>query len=116
MVKDYAARFRERLNADLRQLLEGIAQAQAAAGTVALDQSSVGRVSRMDAMQQQAMAIGLQERLAVQKRKLEAALERIESGSYGMCCQCQAEMDAERLEADPAAVFCAACATERERP
>jgi DnaK suppressor protein len=113
--KDYAARFHGRLSSELRQLVEGIAQAGAAAGTVELDQSSMGRVSRMNAMQQQAMAKSLRARLELQKRKLVAALGRIESGSYGLCCQCQADMEAERLEADPAAVFCAACAAEREK-
>lgn len=113
-MKPDAGRFHDRLVAELQQLAEAIAQAGSAAGTVELDQSSVGRVSRMDAMQQQAMARGLQERLAVRKRKIEAALARIASGTYGRCCQCQAEMEAQRMEADPAAVFCPACATERE--
>jgi len=115
VLKDYAARFHGRLSSELRQLVEGIAQAGTAVGIVELDQSSVGRVSRMDAMQQQAMARGLQARLELQKRRLEAALDRIESGSYGSCCQCQTAMEAERLEADPAAVFCAACAADREK-
>lgn len=110
-----ATRFHDRLNLELQRLVEAIAQAQAAAATVELDQSSVGRVSRMDAMQQQAMAKGLQERLVMGKRKLEAALARMESGTYGRCCQCQIEMEAERLDADPAAVFCTGCAAQREQ-
>ncbi|MBE0622724.1 MAG: molecular chaperone DnaK [Burkholderiales bacterium] len=109
-----ATQFHNRLSTELQQLVEAIAQSGASAGTVKLDQSSVGRVSRMDAMQQQAMARGLQERLAMRKRKMEAALVRIESGTYGRCCECQTEMEAERIDADPAAVFCAACAAERE--
>lgn len=115
-MKPDSSEFRRRLSAQLQQLAEAIEQAQASAGTVKLDQSSVGRVSRMDAMQQQAMARGLQERLVTRKRKLEAALVRLESGSYGRCCQCQTAMEPQRLEADPAAVFCAACATQRETP
>ncbi|MBE0615366.1 MAG: molecular chaperone DnaK [Burkholderiales bacterium] len=113
-VKSDATKFHHRLSTELQQLVEAIAQAEASAGTVRLDQSSVGRVSRMDAMQQQAMARGLQERLATRKRKTEAALARIESGTYGRCCECQTELKAERIDADPAAVFCAACAAERE--
>jgi DnaK suppressor protein len=107
--------FRHRLQGDLVQLRESIAQANEAASTVTLDQSSVGRLSRMDAMQQQAMARGMQERLATRQRKLEAALARIDAGTFGRCCQCDAEIDPERLEGDPAAVFCVDCMTELGR-
>lgn len=104
-----------RLDADLLAVEQAIAQADAAAGAVMLDQSSVGRLSRMDAMQQQAMAAGMRDRLASQKLKLQSALNRIAADTYGLCCQCGAEIDAERLDSDLAAVFCAACSTERER-
>jgi len=68
----------------------------------------------MDAMQQQAMAKGMQERLITRKRKLEAALARIDAGRYGLCCQCGNVIETERLDADPAAIFCPDCAAERE--
>jgi DnaK suppressor protein len=113
-VTDGLERYRARLQAELHQLQAAGEQSEAAAATVMLDQSSVGRLSRMDAMQQQAMAQGLRERLALRKRKLEAALARLESGRYGLCCQCGAALEAERLDADPSAVFCADCAAERE--
>lgn len=105
---------RVRLLDELRRLQEAGVQADASAATVMLDQSSVGRLSRMDAMQQQAMAQGMRERLALRKRKLEAALARLDTGRYGLCCECGATLETERLNADPAAVFCADCATERE--
>lgn len=107
-------RYRARLQAELHQLQAAVEQADAAAATVMLDQSSVGRLSRMDAMQQQAMAQGMRERFALRKRKLEAALARLETGRYGLCCQCCAAIDPARLDADPAAVFCASCTEERE--
>ncbi len=105
--------FRERLLDEIAQQTEAIAQAGHAAGTVELDQSSVGRLSRMDAMQQQAMAQGVLERLRVNKRKLEAALARIDAGTFGRCCQCGAEIEPQRLNADPATVFCSDCMAER---
>lgn len=74
----------------------------------------MGRVSRMNAMQQQAMAVEFQNRLRLRKRKLEAALDRIAAGSFGICCECQDELEADRLEADPATVFCTECASQRE--
>lgn len=94
-------------------LLADIAQADNAAGTVELDQPSVGRLSRMDAMQQQEMAKNRQGRLAERKRRLDAALDRMAAGSYGLCCQCRDTIEMKRLESDPAVVFCAACAQER---
>lgn len=86
--------------------------AQRSAGTdvVELDQSSMGRVSRMDAMQQQAMAQATLQRLRTRQRKLEAALNRVAAGSYGLCCQCGETIEADRLQADAAAVFCPECA------
>ena len=47
--------------------------------------------------------------------RLKAALDRIESGTLGLCCQCESEMEPERLEADPAVVFCTECMMARER-
>ena len=105
---------RQRLQQALAKVDEDLAEARASSGVVELDQSSVGRVSRMDAMQQQAMAQGMEERLRLRRRKIEAALVRLEQDSYGLCCDCGAELGAERLDADPATVFCASCAEERE--
>lgn len=106
--------FRRRLETDLVRLDEALGQANVSAGTVTLDQSSVGRLSRIDAMQQQAIAQGMRERLVAQKRGLRAALDRIESGTFGLCCQCESEIEPERLEADPAVVFCTECMMARE--
>lgn len=105
--------YRRRIELELERLGGSTAQADDAARTVVLDQSSVGRLSRMDAMQQQAMARGIQERLGVQQRKLEAALDRIAAGTFGCCCACEAEIELERLDGDPAVVFCFDCMMER---
>lgn len=110
---DFGA-FRRRLEADLARLDEALSQASDSTSTVTLDQSSVGWLSRMDAMQQQAMAQAMEQRLLVQKRKLKAALDRIESGTFGLCCQCESDLEPERLGSDPAAVFCEVCLLERE--
>jgi len=106
---------RARIIAELEAVEASVLQGSASAETVELDQSSMGRVSRIDALQQQALAKGLQERLDQRRRKLAAALSRIDAGSYGLCCACQAEVETERLRADPAVVFCSECAEERER-
>jgi len=105
--------FRNRLSLDLIKLNQAIEESRQASATVVLDQSSVGRLSRMDALQQQAMAQGMMERLQLQKRKLEAALVRLGNGGFGLCCACGDELEAQRLHADPCLLFCVACIEER---
>jgi len=60
----------------------------------------------------QAMAANRIERLKLQIRRIEAAIDRCRAGSYGICCRCEAEIEAERLRADPATPFCTACTRE----
>ncbi|PRE49521.1 molecular chaperone DnaK [Burkholderia multivorans] len=105
--------FRDRIEADLTRLEAAIEEIQRSAAPVTLDQSSVGRLSRMDALQQQAMAQGTLGRLRVSRRRLLAAIERIETGVFGRCCQCDDAIESDRLEADPGTVFCLECAAER---
>lgn len=105
--------FRNRLSLDLIKINQAIMESRQASATVVLDQSSVGRLSRMDAMQQQAIAQGMTERLQLQKRKLEAALARIDSGGFGLCCACGDELERQRLYADPCILFCLPCVEER---
>lgn len=77
---------------------------------VELDQQSVGRLSRMDSMQVQAMAKAADARRAQEIRRVDAALQRLEDDEYGWCVQCGDEIEAKRLEVDPAAPRCAGCA------
>ncbi len=79
---------------------------------VTLDQTSVGRLSRMDAMQQQAMAQASLQRLALQLRRVEAAQNRVPHGTCGRCCECDRDVGLERLLSDPAAPFCMDCQEE----
>ncbi|MFN0263261.1 TraR/DksA family transcriptional regulator [Tepidamorphus sp. 3E244] len=77
---------------------------------VALDQQSVGRLSRMDAMQRQAMSQEQERRRALELRRIDAALERLDEGEYGECDSCGEEISDKRLSVDPAAHLCIACA------
>ena len=97
-------RMQERISLELLQLNAATAELGKSA-IAGLDPASVAAISRMNA---------LRERQLTRGRKLGAALARIEAGTYGLCCQCEAELDAALLEADPAAVFCASCSAERE--
>ena len=82
---------------------------------VTLDQASVGRLSRMDAMQGQAMAVEMQRRREIGLQRIEAALLRIKTGEYGLCTVCEEEIADRRLEIDPSVTLCIECAARRER-
>jgi len=86
----------------------------ASAATVKLDQASVGRLTRMDAMQQQAMAKDSQQRAAVALDRIKAALLRCDDGSFGYCLGCDELIDPRRLELDPATTLCVQCARARD--
>jgi len=77
---------------------------------VELDQSRVGRLSRMDALQQQAMSEETGRRRRAGLVRIAAALERIESGDYGWCTACGEAIPPGRLELDPATPVCIDCA------
>jgi DnaK suppressor protein len=85
-----------------------------AAETVELDQSKVGRVSRMDALQQQAMSAAVGQRARLELTAVEAALRRIDSGEYGFCVTCSEDIAEKRLRANPAVVNCINCARNKE--
>jgi len=95
----------------LRLELQELEQAFKETGEpVELDQARVGRLSRMDAMQAQQMALEAARRRQNQLLKVEGALRRIESGEYGFCFVCGEEIDVRRLSVDPANTRCMKCA------
>jgi DnaK suppressor protein len=77
---------------------------------VALQQDSVGRLSRMDAMQQQAMAQAEQRRREAERIRIKAALERLDEGEWGWCVTCGEEIAEGRLRNDPSLATCVGCA------
>jgi len=82
---------------------------------VELDQTSVGRLSRMDALQGQAMSQERARRRQLELQRITAALRRIDTGEYGDCQDCGEPIAVRRLEMDPAATLCIHCAAARER-
>jgi DnaK suppressor protein len=78
---------------------------------VELDQQSVGRLSRMDAMQVQAMAHATESRRQVRAQRIKAALARIAADEYGYCVECGEEIPAARLDIDPTTPRCVDCST-----
>ena len=109
-----ATTFRQRLETLRRELIDTAESSREASQPVKLDQASVGRLSRMDAMQGQAMALESRRRREQLLRRVVAALSRLDSGDYGYCLDCDEEIATRRLETDPAAALCIACAQKRE--
>lgn len=105
-----AGHFRTLIETRLSELDEGDTRGAEAQKTVDLDQQAIGRLSRMDALQNQAMARAGQARRATERRRLRAALERLDEGEYGFCDACGDEIATGRLELDPAATRCVDCA------
>ena len=101
----------KRLKARLAELRSTSALGKDSRKPVALDQASVGRLSRMDAMERQAMAKAAEGKRALEIRRIKAALERLEQGEYGWCEACGEAIAKGRLKVDPAAHLCLSCAS-----
>ena len=97
---------------DKRRDLEALAEAtEQARAPVELDQTTQGRLSRMEAIQQQAMAHETGRRREIELLKISSALERMDRGDYGYCVMCDASIEVKRLELDPAIPTCLKCAS-----
>jgi len=76
---------------------------------VSLDQQAVGRLSRMDAMQVQAMAAAADERRKQRLSRIESALKRLKTDAFGDCLRCGEEIEPKRLAFDPTVTLCMTC-------
>lgn len=101
--------FEQRIRQELAETVRLIEESKEYRAPVELDQQSVGRLSRMDAMQQQAMAQNLTRRRQERKIALERALSRIRDGEFGYCDECGEPMAIRRLEIDPTFRTCVRC-------
>lgn len=106
--------FLDRIKTVIEDRLAALAQASddtvEARAVVTLDQQSVGRLSRMDALQQQAMAKATEARRATEIARLRAALRQLQQGEFGYCVDCGEEIGTERLLRAPTAPKCLSCA------
>lgn len=78
---------------------------------VTLQQDSVGRLSRMDALQQQAMAQATAKRREAEQTRIRAALKRLDEGEWGYCLTCGEDIAEARLRYDPSVAQCVGCAS-----
>jgi len=77
---------------------------------VELDQTRIGRLSRMDALQQQAMSQETERRRQTELARVKSALERLETGDFGYCVTCGEEIAEDRLALDLTLPTCIDCA------
>jgi DnaK suppressor protein len=96
------------------ELTELVASTTEAAKPVDLGEP-IGRLSRVDAMQQQRMVAANRQAAQQRRRQVEAALDRIDSDEYGECLGCGEDIEPRRLEAQPEAPLCLECQSQRER-
>lgn len=101
---------RAELEASLTKLERSMQSSRRAARPVKLDQTSVGRLSRIDAIQNQSLTQGLQHREHARAALLASALARLEQGTYGLCTGCEGPIQFERLSVFPETPTCSRCA------
>lgn len=105
------ARIRQELLDRLAALRRSIDDTAEDRKPVELDQQSVGRLSRMDSLQVQAMARQAERLKQREIAMVNAALERIETGDFGYCVSCGEEIAPRRLAVDPTIPTCISCAS-----
>ncbi|WP_439124316.1 TraR/DksA family transcriptional regulator [Marivita sp.] len=104
-------RFREVMLTRLQELDAEDELGRDSQSVVSLDQQSVGRLSRQDALLSQSMAKATQARRDGQRKALTAALSRLDEGEFGYCDDCGEDIALKRLELDPTATRCIGCAS-----
>lgn len=101
---------RREIQRQLERLERSMRVTKEAAAPVELDQTAVGRLSRMDSLQNQGLTRNLREREELKLALLKEALARLEAGTYGLCVSCGGEIPFERLYVFPEAPTCSSCA------
>jgi len=101
--------FRARIDAEKQELKVLSETGKQSRAPVELDQQSIGRLSRMDAIQQQSMDLAREERRKARIAMLTAALRRVDEDEFGFCLSCGEEISIKRLEIDPTVTLCVDC-------
>ena len=104
------------LKSQKKALQQQLQDSQQSSAPVTLDQQSVGRVSRIDAIQQQQMAVANREQVNAILKLTNLALERIGVEEYGYCLECGEPIGNARLQVQPQSPNCMACQSILERP
>jgi DnaK suppressor protein len=103
---------RTRLEAELREVVSRVAAVETELGALA-EELDVELMDRAQEERLVTLLAALDEQERREAEEINAALERLAAGVYGICEACGQPIDVERLEALPSARRCAAC-QERE--
>ena len=86
---------------EMREKVEKLSEVtKGARQPVELDQTMVGRLSRMDALQIQAMQLETERRRTIEIKRIDATLQRMDEGEFGYCVSCGVDIETKRLEND----------------
>jgi DnaK suppressor protein len=107
--------FKKRLEERLEEIIAAQESRKKEVAPVELDQARVGRLTRMDAMQQQAISQAAARLADLERQRIQSALGRMQSGDYGYCIICDEEIAEGRLRFDPSILTCISCAKEADR-
>lgn len=102
--------FRKKLLSRQKTLTKLIEEGNNEEKPVNIDESQVGLLSRLEAMEEKAVAEEISHKRENELTRIEIALKRMEKGEYGFCSTCGEDIDKKRLELDPSALFCIDCA------
>lgn len=110
----------ERLHCLRAQLLElrtsleaSVASSADSVKPVDLDEP-IGRLSRMELMQQQHTATATRESARTRLAQVNTALRHVDEGEYGACVECEEPIGYRRLSAQPESQLCLGCKSSRE--
>ena len=109
MTPERLSHFRDRLLALEKEIQATLEASKEDSDVVELD-TAIGRLSRMDAMQNQQMALELRRRQEQQLQRIANALKRMNQNRYGLCGRCKQPIAEDRLEVSPDVVMCVKCA------
>jgi DnaK suppressor protein len=110
--EDHFRQLLERRKAELEKVSASGAEARK---PVELDQTTQGRLSRIDAIQGQEMSKAAERRRKLELQRIQSAFKRLEEGEYGYCVTCGETIGRKRLEVDPASPTCIDCAEGQGR-
>lgn len=114
LTEGQVATFRARL-IELRDELRDLIRATRE-GTKPVDLNEpIGRLTRMDAIQQQSMTAANRRSHDLRLKQVEQALTLIERGEYGLCRRCEDPIGHKRLSARPESPYCLPCQDEIDR-
>ena len=111
MSKDTISAYVKNLKRRLKELEAVHKATEKDRAPVTLDQTATGRLSRMDALQVQAMAVETDRRREIEIKRIEAALQRDKEGEFSYCVSCGDEIEPKRLDNDPSTPTCISCAS-----